>query len=399
MHVRWQPVSDPWTARSGAGLLEEVRAWFARYICVTDDADLDVITLWVVHTWLAEECYTTPRLQLDSPVPGAGKTTLLEHFAHLARDPVQIASLSSPALLTRMLDKGIRTLLIDEADRVLNPDKPGVNELLSVLNSGYKRGATRPVLVPTKGGGWDEKLMPTYAPVVIAGNQPQLPDDTRSRSIRVLLMPDVDGEIEESDWEAIEDDARAVRELISLWTDSVREAAKARPELPAGCRSRNRERWGPLARVARCAGGGWPRIVTELIAADLEDQRFEREEELVSVKPAVALLRHIHEAFGEVDKSLPPAVLIERLVSHHPQQWGEMSSYGKRLTPQRLGRMLASNYGIHVTKQGDSNVYELASFRLGFRRMGLPHHRADPLYNSSDSSHSSHSSDGPGGVG
>jgi hypothetical protein len=65
-----------------------------------------------------------------------------------------MASLSSPALLTRVLDAGMRTVLIDEADRSLNPDKDGVGELLAVLNSGYKRGGTRPVLTPAKGGDW-----------------------------------------------------------------------------------------------------------------------------------------------------------------------------------------------------------------------------------------------------
>jgi hypothetical protein len=44
--------------------------------------------------------------------------------------------------------------LLDEVDRSLRPDEPGVADLIGILNSGYRRGATRPVLVPTKGGGW-----------------------------------------------------------------------------------------------------------------------------------------------------------------------------------------------------------------------------------------------------
>jgi hypothetical protein len=55
-------------------------------------------------------------------------------------------------LMTRMLDAEQRTILIDEADRSLDPKKEGVGELLAVLNSGYKRGGTRPVLVQVKGG-------------------------------------------------------------------------------------------------------------------------------------------------------------------------------------------------------------------------------------------------------
>ena len=54
-------------------------------------------------------------------------------------------------MITRVLENGPRTLLIDEADRSLNQDKPGIDDLIAVLNSGYKKGATRPVLVPIKG--------------------------------------------------------------------------------------------------------------------------------------------------------------------------------------------------------------------------------------------------------
>ena len=188
--------------------LDEVREWLGRFVCTTGDADLDLLTLWAAHTRLCMETYTTPRLILDSPVPGSGKTTVLEHLERLCLHPVQMASLSSPALLTRMLDAGLRTVLIDEADRSLNPNKDGVAELLAVLNSGYKRGGTRPVLVPAKEGGWRPVEMQTFCPVAMAGNNPNLPEDTKSRSIRVLLMPDIHGTAEESDWELIDEEAR-----------------------------------------------------------------------------------------------------------------------------------------------------------------------------------------------
>jgi hypothetical protein len=59
--------------------------------------------------------------------------------------------------------------------------------------------------------------MPTFAAVVIAGNNPNLPEDTRSRIIRVLLLPDLDGRIEESDWELIEEDAEALHDELAAW--------------------------------------------------------------------------------------------------------------------------------------------------------------------------------------
>jgi hypothetical protein len=252
---------DPWGKEpkiDGDMLLKEVRDWFAAYICTVNDADLDLLTLWAAHTHLVFETYTTPRLQIDSPVPESGKTTCLEHLQRLCNRSVQIASLASPALITRMLNVELRTILIDEADRSLNPDKEGIGELLAVLNSGYKRGATRPVLVPAKGGQWEVREMPTFAPVAMAGNNPNLPDDTRSRMIRVLLLPDTRGEVDESDWELIELDATSLHDQLAAWAEQVRDEVRTeRPGLPDGIIGRFREKWSPLKRVAAAAGGGW----------------------------------------------------------------------------------------------------------------------------------------------
>jgi hypothetical protein len=155
-----------------------------------------------------------------------------------------------------MLDVEMRTILIDEADRSLNPDKEGIADLLAILNSGYKRGGNRPVLVPGSGGQWEVKEMPTFAPVAIAGNNPNLPDDTRSRIIRVLLLPDSSGEVEESNWEAIEDEATQLHDQLAAWADQVRDQVRTeRPGLPDGIIGRFREKRGPLKRVAVVAGG------------------------------------------------------------------------------------------------------------------------------------------------
>ena len=43
-----------------------------------------------------------------------------------------------------------------------------MGELIGIINSGYRYGATRPVLIPVKGGGWEASEMSTYAPVVMA---------------------------------------------------------------------------------------------------------------------------------------------------------------------------------------------------------------------------------------
>ena len=110
--------------QEGAALLDDVAKHFGQYVITMSTDDRDLLTLWAVHTHLVEETYTTPRLQIDSPLEGSGKTTVLDHMYRLAVAPMQMAGISSSALLVRALAGQIRTLLIDEADRTLRQDKP-----------------------------------------------------------------------------------------------------------------------------------------------------------------------------------------------------------------------------------------------------------------------------------
>jgi len=378
-HVSGSAVPAALSGSSGTlprtgGMLDDVRSWLARFICTIDETDLDVLTLWAAHTHLCVETYTTPRLVLDSPVPGSGKTTVLEHFERLCLYPVQMASLSSPALLTRMLAANLRTILIDEADRSLSPDKEGIGELLAVLNSGYKRGGSRPVLVPVKGGSWEAAEMPTFGPVVMAGNNPNLPDDTRSRAIRVLLMPDIDGTAEESDWELLDAPARDLGERLALWANGVRDDVRTtRPDLPEGIRGRARERWAPLKRVAVAEGGRWPAVVDDLAVKDADRIAIEQEDGLMQQKPAIVLLGHLHEVWREGEPFIATEQLLTRLIASHPEMWGDSSGFGKRLTSQRLGRMLATSYAIHSARpdtQGPRG-YLRSALAQAFRRFGF----------------------------
>lgn len=335
----------------GARVLDDVVGWFGRYVLTMQPEDLDLLTVWAAHTWLVDDLFTTPRLQIDSPVPGSGKTTVLEHLQRLCKAPVQMSTVSSAALIARLLETGPKTLLIDEADRSLSPDKEGSADVMATINSGYKRGGQRPVLVPVKGGGWEAKMMPTFAPVCLAGNQPRLPDDTVSRIIRVLLLPDLDGKVDESDWEQIEADAATLAAALEAWATQVREGLPGlRPSLPEGCKGRAREVWAPLAKVAVLAGGRWPDAVGVLVDRYLDERRLEREEGLARDKPAVLLLRHLLELWAGPETFLPTETILYELTTRHPEAWSESSPYGRTLTAHRLGSLLVKNFGVHSTR-------------------------------------------------
>jgi hypothetical protein len=352
--------------------LTVVRDWLGRFVCVPDDLDLDLLTLWAAHTHVALETYSTPRLVLDSTMPGSGKTTVLEHMQRLCLNPIQAASISSPALLARMLSKGIRTILIDEVDRSLDPKKPGVEDLIAILNSGYKRGATRPVLVPSKGGEWDVSEMSTFAPVAMAGNSPHLPDDTRSRSIRVLLMPDLYGSVESSDWEEIEDESHDIAMQLTEVMEGAREFIRTvRPPLPAGCVGRMKEKWGPLKRVAAAAGGAWPDITDRLIERDLQEADMEKEEGLMKMPPQMVLLTDLYLEWGDDEPFLNSHEIVRRLIAGNSDYWSVSSSYGRELSVQRLGRLLAQ-VKIRASKNAnDQRGYRRDAFDKAWRQSGI----------------------------
>jgi hypothetical protein len=358
----------------GAELLDELQQWFARFIAVTDELDLPLLALWTVHTHLAAQLYTTPRLRLDSTMPGSGKTTVLDHFSRLCHHPLQAASVSSPALLPRLLEHAVRTILLDEVNRSLRPDKPGVEDILAVVNSGYRVGATRPVLVPAKGGGWESREMSTFAPLAMAGNAPNLPDDTRSREIRVLLMPDLQGAVEDSDWEFLEDEATELHDRIVVFAESVREKVRGMAvDLPDRCIGRAKEKWRPLKRVAVAAGGRWPAIVDDLIARGLAEDEAEREAGLRTLPPGMVLLTDLYEVWPNRDDLVPTRELVAELIAHNPDYWGAQSGYGKALTEHRFSKLVAQ--ASKATSRRPGGRGPRGFFRLQFdpvwRRAGI----------------------------
>ncbi|REJ06293.1 DUF3631 domain-containing protein [Microbacterium bovistercoris] len=367
--------SDGFDSSDGSlrGVLLDTVEWLSRYIVVAEQSDIEMLALWAAHTHLSHRFYTTPRLIIDSAMPGSGKTTVLEHLARLSHAPIQAASVSSAALISRLIAEGPRTILIDEADRSLDPKNPINAELLANINSGYKRGATRPVLVPVKGGAWESQELSTFAPVAMAGNAPHLPDDTRSRALRIVLMPDFEGRAEESDWEEIEPQAVDLgARLAELMLSHEEAIAKARPPMPDGCRGRAKERWAPLARIASVAGGMWPQVVSDLIERNLDEVTQELNDGLAAVPPAVSLVTHIHQVWPDAHDFMRTGDLINLLVNLEPLMWGDASSYGKRLTAQRLGRMLSQAFKIHSTKRfDDQRGYQRSAFELVWRRFGL----------------------------
>ena len=358
--------------------LDDLLEWLATYINPMRTGDLHLLALWIVHTHYVEDIfYTTPRLLIDSPLPESGKTTVLEHIYRFGYRPVQAALIASPATLARMLAEGMRTILIDEAEKALRPDNPITADLLAISNSGYKRGGTRPVTTPLSNGQWTVTEHSTFAPVAMAGISPNLPDDTLSRSIRMMLLPDSEGNVDDSDWEFIEADAEGLagrlRDVIGQAAEPIR--GYQRPDLPEGVRGRMSEKWRPLLRIADVAGGQWPDQARLLIAHEMQIRQLEKDNDMHREPVEVRLLRDIAEAWPKGYATWPVEHLIAALRAKHPDRWGPSDLYPKGLTSQRLGASLGRKWGLNAIRlhsQPDRpRAYRWDDFRLIAARVGI----------------------------
>jgi len=352
--------------------LNDLRHWYTRFVCTTDELDQVLIAIWTFHTHVAMASGTTPRLLIDSPTKGSGKTTLIDHLKKLCFSPIQMSAVSSSAMLARITSNGIRTLLIDEADRSLDPRDPKTKDLIAILNSGYKRGGSRPVLVKVK-DNWVVEEMATYSPVAISGNNPLLPEDTRSRCITIRLLPDIDQQIEPSDWEYIDTEIDALALRISETADKYHEQVSLiDPDLPAGCINRLRERWRPLKRIAILGGEHWSNLLDQLIIRDIENERELADNTDAYVPVHIQLLKDLYSIFESDRRFISTSQLVRSLIKEYPEHWSITSQYGKDLTAQKLGRELTKGFGIYSKRIGDSSRgYDPSQFDTVWRRLGI----------------------------
>lgn len=361
--------------------VDDVRAWLGRFVSPAHESDLDLLALWIGHTHFLPRLWSSPRLLLDSPVPGSGKTTVLEHVQNLAAvspggaAPTLTAGISGPAL-SRLPAAGPVTVLIDEADRSLDPKREGTAELLSMVNVGYKRSGSRTVNEQDPATGqWVARAMPQYAAVAMAGNSPHLPSDTRSRCVRVLLLPaGPSARIEGSDWQWIESDAWALRDALAEWAASA--VLPERPDLPESVRNRALEVWRPLKAVAVAAGGRWPVVCDELAAQYVEEIEDEKEAGVVDEKPSVTLMRHIARNWPADVPTMTSERMCQVLAVNHAEMWGEGNPRtGRCITVQALGQMLARGYRLRTVRESTGareRRYLRSHFLAAFEALGEP---------------------------
>lgn len=208
------------------------------------------IALWIMLTYVYPAWDSLPYLFIGGPMQ-SGKTRLLEILARLVFRPLVSANLTAPALFRTLHARG-GTLIFDEAER-LRQDKPEVQELNQVFQSGYRRGGAATRLEPF-GDTFRTVQFEVFGPKVIACIA-GLPPVLASRCITVMMFraagksekPKRRLDEDRTIWERLRDDLHILAlENGAEWAGLAANTGVV-PEMING---RDFELWQPLLSLA-----------------------------------------------------------------------------------------------------------------------------------------------------
>jgi hypothetical protein len=161
----------------------DVKKYIQKHLDIPNPLGYDVLTAFTFSTWISELFDFTCYIGFYGR-ESVGKSRGLEVLQQLCFRSWLTTNLTT-ATLFRLTEKFNPTLLLDESEFLTAEDK---KELVGLLNSGQRRGATIPRM---KGEHFDEiEFFNVYCPKVIAGTQ-ELKRTTTSRMIVFTMTKNV----------------------------------------------------------------------------------------------------------------------------------------------------------------------------------------------------------------
>lgn len=131
----WLLATKPIVYGSSHELWTEVRQYIYDHLFLPNQELYDVLTGWVLATWIQELWIVVPYIFFYGPV-ASGKTRGLEVLQRLCYRGILASNISSAALF-RASEEWHPTLLLDETEIYSKETKV---EVIGLLNSGYRRG-------------------------------------------------------------------------------------------------------------------------------------------------------------------------------------------------------------------------------------------------------------------
>ena len=286
-------------------LLDDLHAFFRKYVAFPSPEALDAVCLWAAHTHVYEAFESSPRLALISAEKQSGKTRTLELLEIVCRAPLFAFNVSVSAIV-RTVNAEATTLLFDEADAVFGALTGAHHEdLRALVNAGHRRGA---VFLRAVGPQHEPTRFNANSAVALAGIG-ALPDTIMDRAVVVRMRRRLATDpVQPLRRKAGLAEGAPLKDRFTAWAEEQRESlSTAEPEMPPGVHDRSADVWEALLAIADAVGAAWPDRARQAAVRLLRESRDEDD------SPGVALLNDCREAFGEKDR-LSSQDLLGRLV-------------------------------------------------------------------------------------
>jgi len=321
-----------------AELLDGIATTIRKFV-VMSDAQRDLAALWVPHSHAIAAADSTAYLEVSSPEKESGKSRLLECFAQLVPRPLEAANVSDAALFRSLGGDGLpATLLFDEVDAIFGPKARDREDLRSLINAGWRRGAMAHRCVG-EGSRQEVVAFPVFGAKALAGIG-ELPETVASRCIPIRLRRRAPDEpVARGRYRDIAAACKPLREAAAAWAAANAERLRtADPELPDALSDRAQDGAEPLLAIADAAGGDWPSRARKALVK-LHADRTEDGESW-----GVQVLADIKTGFGDRGQ-IRTADLLACLKADDEAPWGSWGRGDGGLDPRGLANLLRP-YGI-----------------------------------------------------
>jgi len=347
--------------------LDITREFLGRFIHASD-AELDVLTVWIAHTYVYDAFYATPRLCAMAPMKEAGKTMVLNMIVALGKNVIKTANASAPALFA-IIDQEHPTLCFDETDNMWRASGDGgrYREQLGILNDGYVQDG---FVLRVRGGV--AKRHPTFVVAAFAGIG-RLPDTLASRCIQLNMSPVPDNvTLEDYEPDLFRAEAARVAETLQSWITSRGPEIDLQPVMPEGLRSRKKQIWKVIIALGDLGGPVWSeriRAASREIALNIS--------RTAKISPAEELINLIATA-AQSDAFMPTGELLDFLKLQRERndqiRWATWLS-NPMIATRQLANILKP-YGIESRQKwldGENRRgYNIADFTLWAQAKSAP---------------------------
>jgi hypothetical protein len=327
---------------------------FAKYLDLpaeTAGGTVTMLTCFTVLTYSPSVFSAVPYLSVSGPM-GSGKSRILELLQQVVFRPL-LTSSTSEAAIFRSLDAFGNTALLDEAERLREPEMQG---LLANLLAGYKRGGTASRCEATGDGRFLLRHFNVFGPKVFAAIN-ELPATLASRSLAIPMFrspknspkPKLRVDDDAERWQSIRDALHTLAlERGSEWLD-----LPSRQDVVPEMSGRNYELWMPLLTIAAWLEDHGARGLLDSLRNHAL-LLIESSREAATPPDDEALLRALARAVGT---GVPPTAseLLATVQAGEPSLFRSWSARGVAAHLKRYGLKSKKRNGRHIfdTAPGD----------------------------------------------